>query len=102
MDMTYLELEIVGEDILITCDRLSAQSIRQGILRHDIRLTPDDQTVTYSGLPLERNEMRDLVEFRALSVSEDDVRFALQDSLKIIRPYPRKVSHSQTQSNTKT
>ena len=102
MDMIYLKLEIVGDDVRVTCDRLSSQSIRQGLLRHDIRLSPDDQTVTYSGLPLERNEMRDLVEFHALSVSEDDVKFALQDSVKIVRPYPQKFSHSQTQSNTET
>jgi len=86
MDMTYLELEIIGDDVRVTCDRLSSQSIRQGLLRHDIRLSLEDQTITYSGLPLERNEMQDLVEFHALSVSKDDVRIALQDSIKLIRP----------------
>ena len=84
--MEHQEWEQIEEDVLITCDRQSLQSIRQALSRQGILLSDETDTISENtlngGQPL-----LDLVEFYALSVSATEVGFAIADSIKVARPY---------------
>lgn len=88
MDITWLEVEEIDGVIRIECDQLSEQSVRQGLLRHNIQLTESETLVHHK----QGDILLQLVEFHALSTTKEEVDFSLADSLKLVRPYPKKAA----------
>lgn len=90
MNMSFLEIEDVDDAVRITCDRMSAQSVRQALVRHGISITPENELVCSLESPRSKDGLRDLIEFYAQDCDRAEVDFALQDMVKMARPYPRK------------
>ena len=90
MSIEYLKIEAVGNDVRVTCDRLSLHSIRGTLSKQGIEISPENEIETIiESHTTEGKELNDLVEFYARSATEADVCFGLDDLVKRQRPYPR-------------